>query len=223
MSEYIREELIKFKYQPVFIFTRLLMLAVLIVLSYAGWGVMVWASVWSVGFVHSTEAESMLPLTDTEMIKRKHTRVNMIWLRYLIFGLIAYAVHYVMILEGRSVWDIGFAPMMERPFIVISFFILQMLYIYKTQLSVMIPDRKSKFTEALKNSIKKDLLSVLSMIVFWVYAVDLTLSKRRTLIVEGNEFIHCAILLVAAAMMGIGIYKELKNWKITDYTPEGKV
>ena len=223
MSEYIREEMIKFKYLPVFIFTRLLMLTMLILSSYAGWGVMIFASVWSVGFVHSTEAESMLPLTDKEMIKRKHFRINMIWLRYIIFGLIAYAVHYVMIIKDVSVLDKGFAPMIERPFIVISFFILQMLYIHKNLLSMMIPDGKGKFIDVFKKSIKNDLISILSRLVFWVYAVDLTLSKKRTLITDGSEWIHCAILLVAAVMMGIGIYKDLKKWRITDYDPTGKM
>ena len=223
MSEYIREEMIKFKYDPVFIFTRLLMLAVLIPLSYAGWGAMIFASVWSVGFVHSTEAESMLPLTDEEMIKRKHFRINMIWLRYLIFGLIAYAAHYVMILRGVSVLDIGFAPMIEKPFIVISFFILQMIFVYKTLLSMMIPSGKGKFIDTFKRTIKNDLMSVISTLVFWVYAVDLSLSKKRSLIIDGSEWIHCAILLAAAVMLGTGVYRELKKWKLTDYDPTGKM
>lgn len=222
MSEYIREEMIKFKYHPVFILTRLLMLAVLIAVSYAGWGAMLFASAWSVGFVYSTETESMLPLTDAEVIKRKHFRINMIWLRYLIFGLIAYAVNYVMILKDVSVWDIGFAPMTEKPFIVISFFILQMVFIYNALLSVMVPDHTNKFSAALKNAFKNDLISVLSGIVFFTYAVDLTLSKKRTLIIEGNEFIHCAILLAAAVLMGIGIYKKIKDWKVTDFVAEGR-
>ena len=223
MSEYIREEMIKFKYHPVFILTRLLMLAMLIITSYVGWGVMIFATPWSIGFVHSTETEHMLPLADAEVKKRKLIRVNMIWLRYLVFGLIAYAVHYVMALKGISVLDIGFAPILQKPFIVIAFFILQMVYVYSNLLSSMIPDGTGKITELLKNSLKHDLLSVLSGIIFWVYVVDLTLSKKRTLIIEGGEWIHCAILLTAAVMLGIGIYRKIKNWKYTDYVPSGNV
>ena len=75
------------------------------------WCFMIMGAIFSLGFLHSSEEERILPFTDEEFKKRKIIRVNMIWLRYLIFGLIAYAVNYVMILKDVSVWDIGFAPM----------------------------------------------------------------------------------------------------------------
>ena len=67
MKDYFRRERISFKYTPILWAVRLLFVSLVIFSGSAQWIIVLLGSAVSVGYVHSTEMEHMLPLSDKEI------------------------------------------------------------------------------------------------------------------------------------------------------------
>ena len=77
MKDYFRREKLSFKYNPIHWFGRLLFIFLIVTSGILQWIVVLFGSAFSISFVHSTEMEHMLPMSDDELIRKKLTKVGM--------------------------------------------------------------------------------------------------------------------------------------------------
>lgn len=210
MREHFRMERITLKYMPAFWLTRLLFVALVICAGNLQGYVMILACAFSVGFVFDSEEEALHPLTDDEIKRRRMTRIGMIWLRYLLAGLIGIAVaHFLPDSTGLTV------IMKEKRLLYAAFFVLQMALVYENMLELV---TKRKRVEPL-GSVRRFLLSSLPTIVFFVYAISFLTQGRRPFFYEGAEWVHACILMTSAALLGIHCFVICRKWKLMDFEP----
>ncbi len=214
IKDYFREEKISFRSWPVFIVMRIAFAALIIFTFNVQWCMMVMGAVFSIGFIQNTEAEKIIPLTDEELKQKRFVRVNMVWLRYLILGIIGYIV--TLNLTGfQNVREL----IMMRPCMYFAFFILQMVTIYQTMLEQMIDNSSSKrFT--LKQPIEKYIFNSIPSIIFFVYGVSSIQNTGKGFFFTGQEWPHVLVMLIGALLSIIYTIIQYKRWKIEDFRPE---
>jgi len=210
MREHVRMEWLSLKHMPVFWLTRILFIALVICAGNLQGFVMMLGCAFSLGFVFDSEEECILPLTDEEMKRRRLYRVGMIWLRYLIVGLIGIAAAFL--LPGLTEFTV---VMREKRLLFAAFFVLQMALIYETMLENV---TKRKHMEPY-GSVKKFAFGILPTIVFFTYALSGFLRENRPFFYDGAEWIHVCILLVAAALLVIYCFVICREWKLGDFEP----
>ena len=208
MNDYLRREKISFKYLPVFWLLRIAFCLAILFTGYAQWGVMVVGAAFSIGFINSTEMESMLPMTDEEIKAMRFTKVRAVWLRYLVFGLLSLAVHYLLADWMGDKWY-------PTPLILFHF-ALQMLVVLSVFIDGITSSLLKKVGSPLvKKEVKKYFTESIPHIVFFVYGIALL--HFHSLIDDGPLWIHLLILGIAAVLMGIDVFDKVKAWRVTDY------
>ncbi len=216
MTEYFREEKIRFKYFPLFYLTRLLFTALVFILGQAQWAVMAIVASLSYGFRYDTEAEHFIPLSVDEMIKRRRTRLWMIWIRYAVLGLASLLLHYRMMQNGIFNLDSEFSVLLRHPAAAGAFFILQMAFVYSSLLSSSIrqinPEKKHL---PMRMQIFDYVFRILPNIVFFTYGIMLP----HRFMENGPDRIHCCILLAATVLLIIHSCVKSKTSGLSDYIP----
>lgn len=222
MKDYFRRERLIFKYNPIYWFSRLLFVFLIVTAGILQWIVILFGSAFSIRFVHSTEMEHMLPMSDDELIKKKLTTVGNVWLRYLILGVIGRLYIYFAAKNG---WY-GFCTRLETNslLLMIGFFILLMVYAHEIMLDAISENRfDGRTRELLPKNICKIFIQTIPHLIFFVYAIMLIISAetRRSLLKFGPDWLHAAILIAAALLLSVNVLIERKKLKIVDYYPIG--
>lgn len=222
MKDYFRREKLSFKYNPIHWLGRLLFIFLIVTSGILQWIVVLFGSAFSISFVHSTEMEHMLPMSDKELIRKKLTKVGNVWLRYLVLGIIGRIYIYF---ASKNGWY-GFCTKLETrsTLLVIGFFVLLMVYAYEVMLDAISENRfDGRTREMFPPNLCKIFIQTLPHIVFFVYAIMLIMSgeTKRALLQYGPEWMHLSILLAAALLLSINALIERKNLKVVDYYPIG--
>jgi len=216
MTEYFREEKIRFKYFPAFYLTRILFTALVFILGQMQWAVMAIAASLSYGFRYDTEAEHFIPLSVDEMIKRRRTRLWMIWLRYAVLGFASLLLHYLMLQNGIYIFDVEFSVLLRHPAAAGAFFILQMAFVYSSLLSSSIRQiNPVKKRLPMRMQIFDYVFRILPNLVFFTYGIGL----HHRWIENNPVWIHCCIILTAAVLLIIYNFVKSKTSGLADYTP----
>ncbi|GEM_PF-2551931 len=214
IKDYFRNEKINFKSWPVFWVLRIVFAALILISFNVQCFFMIMGASFSMGFAHNTEVEKILPLSDEDLKKKRMVKVNMVWMRYLIFG-IAGAIYTMTFPKYSEIRE----HILSRPYMYFSFFILQMVMIYSTMLELMIENcKEDKFT--FKQPIFKYIFSLIPTIIFWVYAVSSMRNSVTALFFMGYEWPHIVVMLTAALFLIIYNISIYKKWKIMDFKPQ---
>ena len=211
IKDYFRQERIAFRERPILWLLRILFVALILYSGCSQWCFMTIAQAFSIGFTYSTEAERIIPFTDTELKARRFTRVNMVWLRYLILGLTSYALGFIF----KTPFVLP-EVILKRPYMYIAFFILQMTFIYYNFLDQVIEKKKGKAFKSMPKVLY--ITNMFSMITCFVYAIEVMKSPNSGFFNNvGIEWIHVAIILAAALLLIINCFRIYKNWKFLDF------
>lgn len=216
MKEYFAREKISFSNTPALYPARLLLVALLVISGNYQWIIILFGTAFSIGFIYLTEIEYMLPLTDKELRDLRFRRVGIVWLRYLIFGLIGRVFAYIASTRG---WGLGREEIcVARPYIVLAHFILLMIYAYELMLDSA-GERKpvNKAPFFIKKEKIKYLTETLPHLVFFVYSMGIMLKHGIARL--GSEWIHVAILLAAAVILLVNVIISRSKWRLGDYVP----
>lgn len=220
MKDYFRRERISFKYTPILWAVRLLFVSLVIFSGSAQWIIMLLGSAVSVGYVHSTEMEHMLPLSDKEITAKNLRKIRFVWLRYLILGVMSKVYVYLAVKNGWIVANSLIAN--ETPLIDICFFILLMVYAYELMLDA---GNDNKRLDGLGSIFKKKaikyFIETLPHIVFFIYAISMMMSgsSRRGILSKGSDRFHIYILITAAVLLTVDVILERRKSRLCDYYP----
>ena len=220
VNDYLRREKILFKYHPKLWIARIIFIILVILSGCFQWLIMIIASAISIGYVHSSEMEHMLPMTDRELTARNLMKVRMVWLRYLIFGAIGNVYVY---LSSKNGWFLLYPnAIYKAPVLELCFFILQMVYIYEIMLDEANDNKRlNGFGKHPKIEPVKILIQVIPHLVFYIYAVSISISsdKRRGILCIDADEIHMTIISAAALLILINLLTERKKSRICDHYP----
>ena len=217
MREYFREEGLKFRYFPVFIFLRILFIALVFIVGQIQWLFVICSAAFSYGFLHDTEAEHLLPASYEELIARRRLRVRMVWLRYLLICLGSIALHYVLMKNGDFSLDPHDSALLRRPLIPAFYFGLQMLCIYHTLLVAAVTQKQEKKKkQPLAKNIEKFIFYLLPSYVYISYGVGFCIND---FIYYGSQWIHISIIVTASILLSIYNIKVSKGLTIPDFSP----
>ena len=219
MREYFREEGLRFKYFPPFIFLRLAFIALVFIVGQLQWLLVAASCALSFGFLYDTEAEHMLPLNSEELIARRRLRVRMVWFRYLLICLVSIAIHLLMMRSRIFAMDPQDSALLRRPLIPAFYFVLQMLFVYNILLTAAVTQKQEK-----KKGVKKPLPEVLErfilyqipVYVFLIYGVGFCINDY---IYYGSQWIHIAIIAAASILLAIYNVKVSKELTLPDFSP----
>ena len=212
IKDYFRMEATAFKARPYFWLLRIMFVALVLISGSIQWCFMIMGAIFSLGFLHSSEEERILPFTDEEFKKRKIIRVNMIWLRYLILGIGS----YIVVFTGPYSMSKP-ETVMLRPYMYIAFFILQMAFVYRS-LQEQIIDKTANARIFSKQPVHKYIFQSIPSIVGFVYGMSITKGPTSEFFIDlGEEWVHVTIMLVAALLLIVWIIKNYMEWKILDF------
>ena len=208
MREYLRQEKISIRYMPLFLLTRTLFLVLMIWIPAVQLFIMIWAHNFSYGFRYETEAEYLLPLSDDELRRMRLERGHMIWLRYLIVGLISSALAFLLpegfLLRGE---------LFTRPLVYVAYFVLQMTAIYEGLLEKITNQARDAH-----RTVFQFIFCTIPTILLFTYAFSsMSFHHFMPVFMEGAEWIHILLLLAATAFMAVYCMKLYRDWKLTDY------
>lgn len=217
MREYFRLEKISFHYMPVFFLTRILFAALVLFLGYAQGCVMLFAATFSVGFVHLTEMERLIPLTEEELKRKRLTRVIMIEIRYAILGILGYCLAYFFA-PYPDLWI--YRIIIEKPLTCLAFFVLQMGVILANLLDAVLqldPLWKSK-------SVFRFFFYGIPQIIFFVFIMSSigVFSDKVPFAYDLSDGINIVLFLAMGVLVTIYCIKTVQDWKLPDFKPEKK-
>ena len=218
VKDYFRQESTAFRSRPYLWVLRIILVAWVLYSGSAQWCVIIPGHSFSIGFTHHTEIERFIPFSDEELKKRKFTRVNIIWLRYLILGIISYIL--IFIFDNPFIKAETF---LNRPYMYIAFFILEMVFVYNGLLDMVIERRRDTKIK-LNYPISQYVFYILPFIVFFVYAISVLQAPRNSFFSNiGEQWAHVIVLLTAAALMIIHTFRMYKSWKIADFESDAEL
>ncbi|MBR3515034.1 MAG: hypothetical protein IKO10_01670 [Lachnospiraceae bacterium] len=204
-KDYFRQERTIFRNAPYMWGIRIMFVVVLLCSGRFQWCVMLTSGIFSVGFYFSSEAEYLLPLTEKEWKTRRLTRVCMIWLRYLLLGILSYVLWVGLGYDESLLNTFRVSPLM-----CVAFFVLQMLMVFGTLLEQVIDSERRR---------KPSLVMVLpfaAMFYYWIHFIPS---------VEDNSFFAATwqvdiLIITAAGLIEIvRCVRMFKRWKKEDYDP----
>ncbi|MCR5249893.1 MAG: hypothetical protein K6E50_04740 [Lachnospiraceae bacterium] len=216
MKEYFREEWVRIRHNPLLLLFRILFLALLLITGYARWAVMLGASIFAVGLFHSSEAEFMLPLSEEAIMARKRVRLNMVALRFAIFGLLAAAADvFVFRYVSVELLNQNYLLLTQRPLMSAAYFVLQMAVVYVSLLEMMIGGEKLKKLLGRFGNIVFDVIPKLGFFIFSF----ILLNEPQHMVQTDKELAYAALYVILALLNLTGILIVLKNWKCGDFSP----
>lgn len=215
IKNYFREEMITFRSWTVIYLALRIAFDLLVMFTFnCQWCMMYMGAVFSVGFVHNTEVERILPLTDAELKQKRFVRVNMVWLRYLILGILGYVVTFIFP-KYQHIEVI----ILKRPCMYFALFILQMTTVYQSMFEHMLNEGAGK-NFSVKQPVEKYVFSMIPMIIFFVYGISSIRNTGDGFFFTGAEWVHVLIMLTAALLSIIYNIILYKKWEIRDFNPE---
>ncbi|MBR6476895.1 MAG: hypothetical protein IKS85_00465 [Lachnospiraceae bacterium] len=217
MREYLRLEKIAFHYMPVFYLTRLLFAALVLSLGYAQGFVMLFAATFSVGFVHQTEEERLIPLSEEELKRKRLTRVIMIEIRYAALGILGYCLAYFFA-PYPELWI--YRIIMLKPLACLAFFVMQMGVIFANLLDAVFqlnPLWKAK-------SLFRFFFFGIPQIVFFVFTMSAigVFSDKTPFICDIPDIVSLILFLGMAVLVTIYCVKTVRDWKMADFRVDRK-
>lgn len=207
MKDYFRQESVAFRNTPWFWATRILLVLVILLSGKSQWYIMCMSQWFSIGILYSTEEEYLLPLTEKEYKHRRMTRVWMIWIRYLILGMLSYAMVYGI--QGYLHTNDNIPG---RPLMTIVFFILQMVTLYEILLESVV-DREEK------KAFFRTPTKLIPFAIFFVYGIAYVIAGTTGPFYSGQMMIHIAVMMTAVLIEIFNCIRMIRDWKIGDYDP----
>ena len=213
MKDYLRLEKIRYRYKPYLLIARIALDICLIILNHKYvFPLIVLCGFLPVNLKYVTEEEYIIPMSDTDIKKRRMMYVKITWLRFALLGIVNLVK--TLIFDSQNQYDY----LINRPVIIIPALILTLILLYRALIGeTFFVKGRSFFPEPVFRFI----------FCVWIPFGILTYYTIENKSIEEDlmtipSIVHIIVMIFGMLLVSYSIILLNVGWKIRDYDSSNK-